>query len=469
MLLLISDFFSSLYLTVLGVSSSQAQALSKHRLMALLRARLHLAVTVAMCMTAGALNTSTLSSYISTTTKNAPPAILASVNLQIRVAEIQSAVTQSFLQQERDDKDTSYTQYRLLSKALQEDVARSVDTLHLGQSDRVLLTSFMDEFSQYTEKVGGIILKPAELKDIRAVRQHLEERVLPSAKKLEALNVKIFDTTFASAQSSVHMTFWLQLVAGLLLLGALYRVQRLHTALFARIFNPMTLGATALAVLVVGLMTLQSWRLERTLTDVKTEAFESLEALHNAKNLAQMMSVHENALLLNYASPELRVKNQESFDKNAAKMANPNLFGEHVVGIKAKRYADFKSDGLLGRAISNITFPSEAAALEDAMYAYHRYLDSHTEMMDALSGESFSSSAASAALTSKTGTIDFTFQQFMSALDHAITINQDVFDSEEHHADSLLWTLRGLDLLFLLVFALTYFGLRPRVNEYLHD
>ena len=263
----------------------------------------------------------------------------------------------------------------------------------------------------------------------------------------------------------------LVVLAGLLLLASLVGLQLFLASRMRRALNVPALAATAVTLaLVIGVVATLGAN-DHQLKVAKQDAYDSVYALRLARATAFDANADESRYLVD---PQRAQQYQQAFLSKSLSLTTfpqPVTIGTYdaalapvVAQVQQGRTPDLS--GTFGTALHNITFAAEPAAAKSVLATWAVYQRSdRTLRADATSGNleeavRFDTSAAP-------NDSDGQFNAFDAALGTWIKVNQDAFDQAVSAGVGNFggWNLYPA-LGALLVVALTFVGLRPRLGEY---
>jgi len=230
------------------------------------------------------------------------------------------------------------------------------------------------------------------------------------------------------------------MVTGILLAGVLVTLQVFLAARFRRLVNPALALAT---LLVTGVTVAAAAQLAGEAGDLKvakSDAFDSVVALTQARAVSYDANADESRYLID---PSLATRYQLSFTAKSEQVGKD-----------------------LGAEMRNITFPGERAAAERTLTAYQAYLSADQQLRE-LSGASLT-----AAVVFDTGTgpgqSDWYFSQYATDLAALTAINTRAFSAAvaAGQAGARPWSGTIPAACAVAACALTVLGVRPRLAEY---
>jgi len=282
-----------------------------------------------------------------------------------------------------------------------------------------------------------------------------------------------------TAVSAGFLGFGVVLLAGLVLLQ-LFLFKRFH-----RVLNPALAAATVvtLVFMIGGAVAANS-----SSTDfhtAKTDAFDSVIALSQAKATSSGMNADESRWLLahGYAQSERFVESFRAGEQAIADQpGGSTTFDGYVNVMKQIVDTPLNADNLsdtsvtnlskkssFGAEFQNITFPTEGGKALAAFNAYVAYIedDARLRAMPLSTPEQVKAAIDFDTNNDTPGTSDQTFNTYSAALDSVIGVNESHFESSMPASRDVIGTWTWLPyVLALLIIGLTVLGLRPRLNEY---
>ncbi|NUR62468.1 MAG: hypothetical protein HOV87_28000 [Catenulispora sp.] len=324
--------------------------------------------------------------------------------------------------------------------------------------------------------------------------------LVKAANDLEQVSAAAIDDSSAAAADSLDFVTTALVLFGLAILGALVALQVFTTRRFHRTLSPGLAAATlaALAFTIGGAAATAAAGHQFQIA--KSDAFNSVIALSQAKALGSGANADESRWLLVHDNPALQSRFESSYVAASQQLASAgpatsatgydNSMNDMDDRFLAKRWAvesrqdrpngqdflaaDLTDSGLtahsdFGQEFQNLTFTGEA---DLAFTAFHDYV-AYTSQDAALRHLSLATDwDLRAAVDSDTdadgvGTSDHAFAIYNDSLDKLIQLNQDHFSTAMPAArDGIgVWTWLPY-LLALLIIGATVLGIRPRLVEY---
>jgi hypothetical protein len=296
--------------------------------------------------------------------------------------------------------------------------------------------------------------------------------LLQSALDLANANHDALTAGYQSARTAGGRDVALVVVAGLLLLSSLIGLQLLLAGRTRRALSLPAVAATVLALLLLvgGAATLRAN--DDHLKVAKQDAYDSVYALRQLRAIAFDANADESRYL---ADPQRAQQYEQAFLTKSLALASfpqPVTIATYDAALASEFVATQNGEsapnlgGAFGTALRNITFAGESKAAWATLATYSRYeLDDRTLRHDNTSGNF--KEAVRFDTSSAPSDSDGHFNAFDDALGKWTQINQSAFDGAVAAGNGNLsgWQVYPLVGAILIV-ALTFVGLRPRLGEY---
>jgi hypothetical protein len=305
--------------------------------------------------------------------------------------------------------------------------------------------------------------------------------ILPIAQNITTSDSSDVNGTYSGDRSGAQRDAILVVVLTVLLAVALIAANQYLSRRFRRVLAPALGLAVVLAVAVGGLGVSTLLHEAQQLKVAKSDAFDSINALTNARAVSYDANADESRWLLD-RTPAL----QQSFFTKASQVAsvpgvaanaaaaNPSSYygalnqatDTLALDAGANSVSNVKLGGLLGTELNNITFPHEAEGAVATTKAFDVYIqDDGTIRADAQRGDL--QAAVAFDVGTQAGQSNYAFYQYDSALQDIIGINTKAFDAAISNGQSSLTTWSWLPFLAgAAVLALTAGAVYPRLREY---
>jgi hypothetical protein len=440
---------------------------------------------------------------ISTVESTDAPSVWATDDFLFRLQDMDAQLVNALLvngdTQVYVPRSASEALYEADRKAADGDLEAATAALAGDQSALERLHTVSDVYGQYQEQVirtladderdGGTVAGAAPatvFADYVAGHEILfgaddAGGLWKSATDLEKSSRQAIDASASSAEASLNLVVAEFLIFGVLLAGGLAALQAFVFRRFKRAVNPGLAGATLVALVLmiggaVGTVVASS-----DLHTAKSDAFDSVLALSQARATSAGINSDESRWLLAHDFPAQRGQYEQSFlrgESAIAGMPGVDAIPGYATELNAKAgitTADnltrtaLDPDSSFGAEFANITFPDEAQQALTAFTAYNAYIQDDAKLR---SLPLTSSSELKAAIDFDTdadtlGTSDEAFNDYSKALGDVIATNESHFESSMPSAKNGIgvWTWLPY-LLTLLLIGLMVLGLRPRLTEY---
>jgi hypothetical protein len=304
------------------------------------------------------------------------------------------------------------------------------------------------------------------LKQYRLAAQVLDERFIPVVNNLREINISQLGNTYNDSRNQgAHGTIAVALL-GSLTIAALVGLQILLYLRTRRTLNPLLLAATigALVFLLHAISTLVSTGAE--LRVLKEDSYGSLLALRLARALLYGANSDESRYLLDQPN---QATHAAAFRKKTnlvyAQSDNPDVLTSAITNLRDPSQAAPNSgqSSYFAKAINNITFASERQPMLKMMEEYKAYLSTDQDIRNLVA-----QNRRPEAIALCLGKSNETFDAMKKAMDEVKIVNEKVFDDVEQKA---MGKLNGFEVKATIALGamatLVFFGLRPRMREYL--
>jgi hypothetical protein len=377
-------------------------------------------------------------------------------------------------------KTDALNQYEQRRQTASDLLVSAAQNITYGDRERVPILRMTAGLQQFDADVARAELledrgdRAGALAEYRQATDLMHDRrtgLLKSALDLANANHDALTAGYDDARATEGRDLAFIVISGLLLLASLAGLQVFLAGRMRRALNLPALVATGVALALIAGSVATLAANDHQLKVAKQDAYDSVYALRLARATAYDANADESRYLVD---PERAQHYQQEFlDKTLTLTAFPQpvtiadydaALNPVVTEVRQGRTPDLA--GAFGTALHNITFTGEPAAASDVLQTYQAYQrDDRTLRADAASGNlkeavRFDTSPAP-------NDSDGHFNAFDKALGGWIQINQDAFDQAVAAGRGNLngWSLYPA-LGALLIVALTFFGLRPRIGEY---
>ena len=299
----------------------------------------------------------------------------------------------------------------------------------------------------------------------RAAAATMDTVLLPAAAALDKANRDALDAAYAAQKSASSQSFLFLAMAAALAAASLVSLQLFLSTRTRRTFNPMLIAAT-LAVVIFAFYTAHAFQgADQELKIAKEDAFESIHALWLARSLSYSANSDESRYLLDAARAAAY---ENDFSTKVRRIANLPVVASESSFLRTlnagKPVAGFT--GYLADELNNITFPGERDAAVETLTRYFFYL-AVDKQIRALETSGQHARAVALCVGSAEGQSDWAFNRFDESLGRTLDVNQTAFDAAVARGFADLSNFEVIaPLAALLIAALSWLGLRPRLREY---
>ncbi|GAA3024069.1 hypothetical protein GCM10020229_39240 [Kitasatospora albolonga] len=365
-----------------------------------------------------------------------------------------------------------------------EDLQRAAEAAVADPAGQLAVRTVLGELGRYealvaraqllADQAGAPAGQPSAetLEAYRQATDLLRQELLPAAGQVTAANAATVDRTYTEQRGALAAGRWWLLATGLTALVSLAAMQRVLVVRFRRLVNPPLAAVTLLVVLALSTALGLATRAGHHLVVAKSNAYDSVIALSQARAVAYDMNADESRYL---ADPARAAAYEQSFlDKTQAfaRLDGATLadYGSRLATAADAHRADHSAvpfGGFLGAELRNITFPGEQDAAEKVLTAFQAYQRDDRKIRE-LRGQGRLKEAVTFNTGTAPGQSNADFIRLSDALGEVLTINQQALDRAVRDADDDLGTgiatagaavLAGIFVLILL-------GVRPRLREY---
>ena len=398
--------------------------------------------------------------------KEAGPSIIAAGEIGTALADL-DANAATYLLGPVEEQDAALRAFEARRAKIPPRLVSAVEHITYGDAEKVPLLALFENFGRYLELFAEARFRfgkrdmAGAIDSYRAATTVMHVRLLPAAESLDGANRSYLDDLYEEQRRANTGSEVVAVLVGALLLFALGWAQLFLVTKMRRMFNPALFGATALA-LVLTIYSADAFGTARDdLRAAKTDAFESIHILWRARTTAYDAKGDENRYLLDTtstAASEALYTAKVNALTSAPDAAMTTL-------VDARKHT-VKFTGLFADQLRNVTFPGEWEASTRMLDAYGRYRATHAR---AKRFESAGQHDLAVRLCIGGGANDAPalFAAFDRALGDTLEIKTRAFNTVIKEGDDALKRASMLEpVLTLLIAALTFLGLRPRLREY---
>jgi hypothetical protein len=251
-------------------------------------------------------------------------------------------------------------------------------------------------------------------------------------------------------------------VVATLVLALLLRTQRFLRRRFRRRHNRRLQAATLLLLLVSAASGFGAVEASRSIRAAEDQSYARLLNLWNARALVYDANGDESLSLIARDAAN-RATADEAFANATRALVDRPLTDELVEGARAGRVG---FNGLLADELRAAGSPAERSAAMRVLELYRTFLAVDAQVRaHQLRGDI--QAAAQLTLGTDKGQLTFAFADVDWYLGEVIDMLQAEFDRTMDTAELVIVATTGAELLTLLIAALTFWGVQPRIDEYL--
>jgi len=297
----------------------------------------------------------------------------------------------------------------------------------------------------------------------------IHNTLFPAANQLASINNDALTQSYQTHRSTGIVMAIVVAIAGLALVGVLVATQVFLSRRTRRTFNPFLIVATVLTLVLIGEIAGTLGAANEHLRGAKQDAYDSIYALTSARAVSYDANADESLWLLAQDDPRY----ETSFMTKTRQISDPWLTDAAVKSLP--QYVDAHQlvpfSGYLANELNNITFLGEREAALNAATYWAKYLaiDGQIRGLDR-SGDHAGTVALD--IGTNEGQSNWAFDTYDQYVAQLIDINQQAFDGSIQAIFTDLGGTTGigadtlLPIFSLLIVALVWFGLQPRIAEY---
>jgi hypothetical protein len=399
------------------------------------------------------------------------PSVLYARQIGLSLADMHASVANAFLLGPGNDADAWKTYQQERQTVADTLVNAAQNITYPGEKDQIQILG--ENFVQYQDLISQAETSEANpsaaMTSFNQADDLIHNTLFPAANQLASINDSALTQSYQAHRSTGVVMAIVVAFAGLALVGVLVATQVFLSRRTRRTFNPFLIGATVLTLVLIGEIAGTLGAANEHLRGAKQDAYDSIYALTSARTVSYDANADESLWLLAQEDPRY----QTSFTTKTQQISDPWLTDTIVQTLP--QYVDGHQPvpfiGYLANELNNITFAGERDAALNAATYWARYLaiDGQIRGLDR-SGDH--PGAVALDIGTNEGQSNWAFDTYDQYLGKLIMINQNAFDSSiqaifndlggttDIGADTLL------PILSLLIVALVWFGLQPRIAEY---
>jgi hypothetical protein len=330
--------------------------------------------------------------------------------------------------------------------------------LQYGISNYLQLVQRAQDFQAQGDRDGM-------LRTYRQAVTLLDGKLLPAADTLTQVNYDQLQIQYKQQQQTVQGNLLLILLFVGLLLGSLAWLQFFLYRRTNRVLNSFLLGSSAVTVVFFLYTTNALMSSDSALKTASQDAFSSIYALRQVRAIAYMANASESRYLLDRAA---EVQHESDFFKRSQEIySHKRLDIDPLEQLSTiEKITQDVADGIVIKALNNITFSGEREALQDMLQQWINYIVVDRKIRQLATSQKLNDAIA-LCVGSGENQSNALFYKFRDANNKALKINDKEFASAIDRGNATVANFQILaPVAFALVILLTILGLRPRLKEY---
>jgi len=393
---------------------------------------------LAICFAiAGYVGVSGARSSVNTIARDAVPSIVTAQSVRVKLLQMDSLAAQEFLAGGAASGAQARVKYEAVRKELGEQLTVAAKNISFGRDEQTPLETLMDKVQAYNGLVEAARANnrqgfPVGAAFLRMASTMLHDEMLPQTQAIDQLNVKQLESEYANFKSASVIHIGFIVASGLALLVVLAYMQIFISKKMRRSFSIPLLAASAVVVALTAYSTVGMTLQRSNLGTAKESSFVSAYNWLEARGAAYDAKTDQSLFLIALGA-----------------------------GAKYEESAKIKVQKLTAAATGN-----QQGSSENALSALRNYVQ-QDERIRTYDKTGKRSEAVNLALGNGTQEAQKAFDDLNQALTANLTTATTSFEASIASAES---NINYLDLVFiilsLVVVALGYFGLTPRINEY---
>ena len=400
------------------------------------------------------------------------PSVLYARQIGLSLADMHASVANALLLGPGKDADAWKT-YQQERQAVADNLVNAAQNItYPGEKEQIQILG--ENFVQYQDLISQAQTNEAQnpsaaMASFNQADDLIHNTLFPAANQLASINDSALTQSYQAHRSTGIVMAIVVAVAGLALVGALVATQVFLSRRTRRTFNPFLVTATVLSLVLIGEIAGTLGAANEHLRSAKQDAYDSIYALTSARTVSYDANADESLWLLAQDDPRY----ETTFMTKTRQISDPWLTDASVQSLP--QYVDAHQpvpfSGYLANELNNITFVGEREAALSAATYWAKYLaiDGQIRSLDR-SGDH--ADAIALDIGTNEGQSNWAFDTYDQYMSQTIDINQKAFDASIQAIFSDLGgtTSIGADtllpILSLLIVALVWFGLQPRIAEY---
>lgn len=415
---------------------------------------------------AGYFGVTSTRSSLNTIARDAVPSIVTAQTVRVKLLEMDAHATQEFLAGGADSGAQARQRYEQVRRELGEQLTSAAMNISFGRDEQSAIEQLMNNVQIYTGMVEAARTNnrmgyPVGAAYLRMASVMLHDTMLPLTQSIDQLNVRQLESEYASFKSGALTRFALIGGSGVALLLVLGYMQMFLSRRMRRTFNMSLVAASAIVVAVTGYSMVSMLAVGSNLASAREQSFVSAYSWLTARGTAYDTKTDQSLYLIALGAG---ARYETSMKDKVARLAPADLTQEMI--FQAAR-GNVAFQGLFANELAATPVGSpERQQVITALTAMRSYLEQDARIRGFDKGGR-RQEAVNLALGNGTTEAQQAFDNFTEVLSANLGRAQANFDASIASAEGNLRFLDwGFIIISLLVAALTYFGLTPRINEY---
>jgi hypothetical protein len=414
---------------------------------------------------------------VKTIAKETMPSVILAQRIIDATSDIDAILASSLLDDKnrnlliQDEKAPNLTENQKYFNKRRRDVAdrliQAARNITIDAEEPIIeqLTLNFGDYLAYAERAQAAHAKgdkSTALQQYLLAAKVLDATLIPKAHELRDINSDQLEQQYRQSRSTGGATTTGVFLLGTGTIAALVALQLFLYIRTRRALNPMLLGATLLALLFLWHTIVALTSTGDQLRVLKEDSYNSLLEFRLARELLYGANSDESRYLLDTNN---RQQHEDAFRKKTTKIfsqsADQDALQRAIDNLKGKQKNS--GAGHFTKSFNNITFPAERQFLTQMLEEYKVYMAIDRDIRDLVARKNIPAATALCL-----GPSNEVFLKIKKAMDDAKDINQAYFDKSR---DSAMTTLDKYELKAAIALGamvtLVFFGLRPRMREYL--
>ncbi|WP_310413740.1 hypothetical protein [Chamaesiphon sp. OTE_8_metabat_110] len=407
---------------------------------------------------------------LKTVGKDAAPSILTAQQLQDSFADMDASLANELLlkpganRQVLADFETNRKKIadRLVAAARNityPEEERIIQGLQLNNSAYLLKLQSAREAHKRGDLAGALNI-------YQSAATLMDRDIIPQAEQLGRVNSQELEKSYTRQRFTNGGIGLAIAIVGLIQIAILVIMQIFIYQRMRRILNLPLLGATAIAIVLLGYTISSFVGATANLKVAKADAFDSLYALRQMRSLSYKANADESRYLLDRANSP---KHEQSFNDKVAKILTipPNLSIENVILNTSLDIKSGEVTGLFTNALNNITFNGERKLAIETLRSFNDYLKIDKQIRQLYRSGKVAEAIALCVGTNP-GESNWAFDRYKNLHTELMELNKKEFEKNiklgNNRVENFeIYTTAALGSIAIL----TLFGVRPRLLEYL--